>query len=122
MIEHYSVRRRSKLNTENHLPAPVLRGHIPNRLRKSPAVARGIFGLPLTEWICFGFTNNRRAVSPGEFAVLIDILNSHHHRMTPLRLVQGGTAANGNQRCITKYKLATMVSDAQALLESKRAA
>src|SRR5215510_7915383 len=99
MIEHYNVRRGSKLNTETHLAAPVLWSHVPNRSRKSPAMARGIFGrvLPLTEWICFGFTNNLRAVSPGEFVVLIDILNSHHHRMTFLRFLQGGTAANCNQ-------------------------
>src|SRR5262245_47735969 len=110
MIQHDSLDRRSKLNTRSHFTAPLVRRNIRNGLSKRPTMATQIFGciVPLTEWIRFGFTNNLRAVSPGEFAVLIDVLNTQHHGMTPMRLLRTA-AANGNQRRITKHKLVTMV-------------
>lgn len=109
----------------NHLPAPVFRGHVGDRLGERPLMAGEIFGavLPLPEGHVCRFHQDASALGPRPFAVRPRLLDPHGYRVSHLARTRRPTVTTNitdDYRTITELELRPMVlADPDTLNEAE---
>jgi hypothetical protein len=109
-------------------PAPGFGGDVLQRLGKCPAVAYRVFGevLALAGLEVGGLHQDTSAMGPGALAVPPNVVNAHHYRVRDFTRSWGPlfpADVGDDDSAVADAELrAVVLTDPQALLESKRRA